>query len=169
MDILKSAIINGDALIKGTLYANYNGASTDVFSICKPSIWKVTHKYGGDSYPFSDTMTGYYYTLLDGSIVGFLRKKIIPAKGSVTCTDKYSYPVTVKNEADVYVLVSMTTGFSPEDGKELSNRFFTQAHLIAESFTTTDFVVRLYKDVAASDVMLGYCIILFIPSTNIVK
>lgn len=175
MAILKETIINGNAVVNGSmyvneaLYANYNGASTDVFSICKPSVWKVIHKYGGDSYPSTDTMTGYYYTLLDGSIVGFLRKKFISAKGLITCTDKYSYPVTVKNTADVYVLVSMTTGFSPEDGTELSNRFFTQAHLIAESFTTTDFVVRLYKDKAESDVMLGYRIILFIPSTNILK
>ena len=169
MAILKDTIINGSMHVNGALYANYNGTSTDVFSICKPSAWKVIHKYGGDSYPSTDTMTGYYYTLLDGSIVGFFRKKFISAKGLVTFTDKYSYPVTVKNTADVYVLVSMTTGFSPDDETELSNRFFTQAHLIAESFTTTDFVVRLYKDNAANDIMLGYCIILFIPSTNIVK
>ena len=70
MAILKDTVVNG------TLHVNYNGTTTDIFDICRPSVWKITHKYGGDSYPNSDTMTGYYYTLLDGSVLGFFRKKI---------------------------------------------------------------------------------------------
>lgn len=166
---LKDTTVNGSMYVDGALCVNYNKVFTNVFDICKPQVWNVIHKYGGDSYPNTETLTGYYYTLLDGSIVGFFRKKYVSITNNATTVDKYSYPVTVKNVADVHVLVSMTTGFSPEDGAETSNRFFTQANLIAESFTTKDFVVRVYKDIPANDVRIGYSVILFIPSTNIAK
>ena len=163
MAILKDTVVNG------TLHVNYNGTTTDIFDICRPSVWKITHKYGGDSYPNSDSMTGYYYTLLDGSVLGFFRKKYMSATGAITFTDKYTYPVTVKDVKNVYAYVALTTGFSPDTGEEVSNRFFTSLHMICESFTTTDFVVRGYKNDAANDMRLGYNVILFIPSTNIVK
>ena len=91
------------------------------------------------------------------------------ATGAITFTDKYTYPVTVKDVKNVYAYVALTTGFSPDTGEEVSNRFFTSLHMICESFTTTDFVVRGYKNDAANDMRLGYNVILFIPSTNIVK